>query len=66
MSDETVDKDSDLHFEIAIGRNRKDARPGLETRVAVEMVWRDMANGTADRFDREEWLSYIARRVSAK
>jgi len=57
------DKISSLHFEIAVGRNRKDTRPGLETRVAVEMVWRDMANGNADRYDREEWLSYIAQRV---
>lgn len=61
LSDEPVDKECDLHFEIAIGRNK--GRPGLEQRVAVERVWRDMADKAADPYDREEWLTYIAKRV---
>ena len=55
------DKESDLHYEIAIGRNTQ--QPGIEQRYAVELVWRDMANGGADRYDRDEWLSYIAKRI---
>lgn len=57
------EKESSLHFEIAIGRNPQNVRPGLEKRVAVEQVWRDMADGTADRYDRDEWLTYIAKRI---
>ena len=56
-----MEKECSLHFEIAIGRNKD--RPGLERRVAMETVWRDMAEGNADRHDSEEWLSYIAKRV---
>lgn len=61
MDDEPIEKECNLHFEIAIGRNKD--RPGLEQRFAVEKVWREMANGTADRHERDEWLSYIAKRV---
>ena len=59
-----TDKESDLHFEIAIGRNK--SRLGLERRDAVEMVWRDMAQGKADQYDRDEWLTYIAQRLVAE
>ena len=57
------DKESDLLFEIAIGRNPENVRPGQDRRVAVEMVWRSMADGTADCYEREEWLSHIAKRI---
>ena len=63
MSDEPIEKGSNEHFEIAIGRNKE--RTGLKQRFAVEKVWREMANGDADRHDRDEWLSYIAKRVVA-
>ena len=58
---EVVDYESNLQFEIAIGRNSD--HPGFERRVAVEAVWREMANGTADPREREMWLSHIAKRL---
>lgn len=61
MKSETSDYEPNLLFEIA--RGRQTARPGMERRVAVEAVWRSMADGTAHRDHREDWLSYIADRV---
>ena len=61
MADDTPDKECDLHYEIAMGRT--EPQLGLERRYAIELVWRDMASGGADRYDRDEWLSYIAKRI---
>lgn len=64
MGSELLDYESRLVFEIAMGREKK--RPGLERRVAVEEVWRSMADGTADCHERQEWLSYIAERIISR
>lgn len=59
MEGEPKEKETDLLFEIAIGRNQ--GQPGLERRVAVEAIWREMANGTAAPHERDEWLSHISK-----